>query len=243
MLAVLQYGAQLSCPAVAGAFLGIVPLVVSQGSPMQRSALPLLRQLQRAGAVEAATDAASTRAFSAGAFSFSSTLDAPTSALSGSVSLNVKQGKGPKGVEVSVKVGSASASAKYSPADLRKLAAKKLTLAEVARVSVLHSSLMDYLLRLSHERYSVLANWPDFTKVYGKDYYYRAHPEDLKKFYELVDEFHRMYDVVTEFDSLSGLASQLVPGYRKRRQNVVHPALGPTVADAAVTQFLLAHAK
>lgn len=28
----------------------------------------------------------------------------------------------------------------------------------------------------------------------------------------MVDEFHRMWDVVTEFGSLSGLASQLVPG-------------------------------
>lgn len=46
---------------------------------------------------------------------------------------------------------------------------------------------------------------------YGKDYYYRAHPEDLRKFYGMVDEFHRMWDVVTEFDSLSSLASQLLP--------------------------------
>lgn len=59
--------------------------------------------------------------------------DAPTSALSGSVNLSVKQGKGAKGMEVSVAVGPASARAKYSAADLRKLATKSLTLAEVAR--------------------------------------------------------------------------------------------------------------
>lgn len=62
-----------------------------------------------------------------------SALDAPTSALSSAVNLSVKPGKGPKGVEVSVSVGSASARTKYSPADLRKLAAKKLALADVAR--------------------------------------------------------------------------------------------------------------
>jgi hypothetical protein len=33
----------------------------------------------------------------------------------------------------------------------------------------------------------------------------------VRKFYALVDEFHRMWDVVTEFDSLSNLASQMVP--------------------------------
>lgn len=55
------------------------------------------------------------------------------------------------------------------------------------------------------------------TPQYGKDFYYRAHPKDLKKFYELVDEFHRMYDVVTEFDALSGMAAQLVPGEGKER--------------------------
>jgi hypothetical protein len=39
----------------------------------------------------------------------------------------------------------------------------------------------------------------------------RAHPEEVRKFYALVDEFHRMWDVVTEFDSLSNLATQMVP--------------------------------
>lgn len=39
----------------------------------------------------------------------------------------------------------------------------------------------------------------------------RSHPEEVRKFYQLVDEFHRMWDVVTEFDSLSNLATQMVP--------------------------------
>jgi hypothetical protein len=51
---------------------------------------------------------------------------------------------------------------------------------------------------------------------YGKDYFYRAHPEDLKKFYAAVDEFHRVYAVVTEFDSLNGLAADLLPGEEAR---------------------------
>lgn len=33
----------------------------------------------------------------------------------------------------------------------------------------------------------------------------------MRKFYKLVDDFHRMWDVVTEFDSLSNLATQMVP--------------------------------
>ena len=59
--------------------------------------------------------------------------------------------------------GSASAKAKYDIASLRKLAAKELTLHEVARVSVLHSSILDYLVKLANERYNILASWPDFT--------------------------------------------------------------------------------
>ena len=59
--------------------------------------------------------------------------------------------------------GSASAKAKYDVATLRKLAANPLTLHEVARVSVLHSSILDYLVKLANERYNILASWPDFT--------------------------------------------------------------------------------
>jgi hypothetical protein len=173
-------------------------------------------------------------------------------------------------------LGSSSAKAKYDVSSLRKLAAKELTLHEVARVSVLHSSILDYMVKLANERYDILASWPDFTTAvrrdgpilraarlwlskeflgffhhlhqiwgkkhqwsplcfgsqlfplspqhsspssrpfvllqYGKDFYYRAHPEDLKKFYAAVDEFHRIYDVVTEFESLNGLASEVIPG-------------------------------
>lgn len=139
--------------------------------------------------------------------------------------------------------GKAAVKAEYDASSLRALSATPLALADAARVSVLHSSLQECLLRLAHERYSLLAQWPDFTKLYGADYYYRAHPEDLRKFYALVDEFHRMWDVVTEFDSLSGLAQQLVPAARRKRLNVIHPAVGPTSANGAVAAFLLAHAK
>lgn len=105
--------------------------------------------------------------------------------------------------------------------------------------------------------------------------------------------FHAAYDALTEFESLNGLAAEMVPGgwpwkgflmledscgrgmqrteylraglrpswctqqgqacqpcnpcshagFRKRRQNVMGPAVGPTLGNAAVAQFLLAHAK
>jgi len=41
-------------------------------------------------------------------------------------------------------------------------------------VSVLHASFMEYLLRLANERYNLLAQWPDFSTMFGKDYYYRC---------------------------------------------------------------------
>lgn len=46
-------------------------------------------------------------------------------------------------------------------------AATTTALVDVARVSVLHASFMDYLLRLAAERYAVLAKWPDFTSAVG----------------------------------------------------------------------------
>lgn len=137
------------------------------------------------------------------------------------------------------RAGNASAKTKYDVATLRRLAASPLTLHEVARVSVLHSSVLDYLVKLANERYNVLASWPDFTTAFGKDYYYRAHPDDLKKFYAAVDEFHRIYDVVTEFDSLNGLASEALPAYLTKRMNTIHPAVGPSTANGVLTQFLL----
>lgn len=199
-----------------------------------QTALPILRQLQRAGAEAGA----SVRAFSTlGNFVFSGLQDAPVSSLSSSINVSVS-GKG-KNVDVAVSAGSASVKAKYSAAALRKLATKELALVDVARVSVLHASFMDYLVQLANDRYQILASWPDFTTAYGKDFYYRAHPEDLKKFYAAVDEFHRIYDVVTEFESLAGLASELTPAYRKKRQSTIHPAVGPTTSNAVLTQFLL----
>lgn len=39
----------------------------------------------------------------------------------------------------------------------------------------------------------------------------RSHPEEIRKFYGLIDDFHRMWDVVTEFDSLSYQATQMLP--------------------------------
>lgn len=36
---------------------------------------------------------------------------------------------------------------------------------------------------------------------------------------------------------------QKLAAYRKRRMNVVHPAVGPALSNGVVTQFLLAHAK
>lgn len=206
---------------------------------MMRRALPLLQQFSTAGA---AVEATAARTYSSlGNFTFSGAQDAPSASLSNNIKVSASN-KG-KNVEVSVSAGSASARAQYSAADLRKQSAKAIQLAEAARVSVAHSSFVDYLLRLSAERYAVLAQWPDFTSAYGKDFYYRAHPEDLKAFYAAVDSFHNAYDTLTEFESLSQLAAELQPSYAKRRQNILGPAVGPTTANAAVAQFLLAHAK
>nr|6RD4_7 Chain 7, Mitochondrial ATP synthase associated protein ASA7 [Polytomella sp. Pringsheim 198.80]6RD6_7 Chain 7, Mitochondrial ATP synthase associated protein ASA7 [Polytomella sp. Pringsheim 198.80]6RD9_7 Chain 7, Mitochondrial ATP synthase associated protein ASA7 [Polytomella sp. Pringsheim 198.80]6RDA_7 Chain 7, Mitochondrial ATP synthase associated protein ASA7 [Polytomella sp. Pringsheim 198.80]6RDC_7 Chain 7, Mitochondrial ATP synthase associated protein ASA7 [Polytomella sp. Pringsheim  len=170
-------------------------------------------------------------------FTFSGLQDAPVAALSGSIKLNVaaKAGK----AEVTVAAGAAKAATQVSAAALRKLSGSKISLAEVARISVLHSSIQNYLLSLSNERYQLLSQWPDFTTMYGKDFYYRAHPEDLKKFYDAADEYYKLYETVTEFDSLSALASQVVPNYAARRRSTVHPAIGSTVADGAFTNFLL----
>ncbi|GLI69696.1 hypothetical protein VaNZ11_014385 [Volvox africanus] len=207
---------------------------------MQRSA-EIVGVLHRAGAILGAPSAARNLSTLVEKFTFGSPLDGPTSSLANSVKVSAKGTA--KGVDVSISAGPGSVKASYTPSDLRKVAAVPLVLHDVSRISTAHSAFMSYLLSLTHARYSVLASWPDFTKAYGKDYYYRAHPDDLRKFYSMVDEFHRMWDVVTEFGSLSGLAGQLLPGYRVRRQNTVHPALGPATADSAVVQFLLTNAK
>lgn len=54
-----------------------------------------------------------------------------------------------------------------------RLGASPMTLYEATRVSVLHASFMEHLLSLAHERYNILAQWPDFSTMFGKDYYYR----------------------------------------------------------------------
>jgi hypothetical protein len=41
-------------------------------------------------------------------------------------------------------------------------------------VSVLHASFLEHLLRLAHERYSLLSQWPDFSSALAKDVYYRC---------------------------------------------------------------------
>eukprot|EP00798_Chlamydomonas_sp_ICE-L_P021167 gene21167-28063_t len=195
---------------------------------------PFLRQLQSAGAAEVV---GGTRAYTTlGNFVFSSTADAPVSSLSSAIKVVAKGGKN---VEASVSAGGASASAKYPVSAMRKLAATPTELVDAARISVLHSSVMDYLVKLSNDRYNVLASWPDFTAAYGKDFFYRSHPEDVKKFYAAADDFHRMYDVVTEFESLGPLASELLPAYHRKRMNTIHPAAGPATGNTVATQMLL----
>lgn len=57
------------------------------------------------------------------------------------------------------------------------------------------------------------ADWPIMSELVliHSLHLYRSHPEEVRKFYALIDEFHRMWDVVTEFDSLSHLATQMIP--------------------------------
>eukprot|EP00775_Hariotina_reticulata_P008193 gene8193-8384_t len=209
---------------------------------MQRAG-SVLRVLQQAAAAtsNAVENSAVKTSRTLSTYTFSSFGDAPPAAGSSAISLKVS-GDG-KTVSVDVKAGKAAAKASYAANSVKKLQAEPLTLYEASRVSVLHASFMEYLLRLANERYNLLAQWPDFSTMFGKDYYYRSHPEEVRKFYALVDEFHRMWDVVTEFDSLSHLATQMVPAYRKRRMNVLGPAVSPTVADGIVTQLLLAKVK
>lgn len=209
---------------------------------MQRAglALRLLQATAAPGAsLEAAAAAGSSRAFTS--YTFSSVADAPPPAGSSAISVTAKGDA--KAVSVDVKAGRASARASYAPSSIRKLQATPLTLYDTPRVSVLHASFMEHLLRLVHERYSLLAQWPDFSMAFGKEVYYRSAPEDLRKLYSLIDDWHRMWDAVTEFDSLSHLATQMVPGYRKRHMNVLGPAIGPTTANGVVAAFLLGHAK
>jgi hypothetical protein len=142
-------------------------------------------------------------------------------------------------VDATVAVGGAKATVSVTEDSIRAAQGTPTQLHEVARISVLHSSLQKHLLRLLQERFSVLAQYPDFAQYFGKDYYYRAHPDTVGDFYALVDEYHRMYDTATEFESLSHLALDLIPAHRARLLNPVHPAITPTTANSAVTAFLL----
>lgn len=65
---------------------------------------------------------------------------------------------------------------------------------------------------IRHSNNNVHLFYASLCLQYGKDFYYRAHPEDLKKFYAAVDEYHAAYDALTEFESLNGLAAQMLPG-------------------------------
>lgn len=146
-------------------------------------------------------------------------------------------------LEVAVSAGGASAKATYSPAALRRAADSPVELAETPRVSVLHSALLDALLRQSHARYQQLSAWPDFGKFLGRDdYYYRAHPEDVKKLHALADDFHRAYESVADAEGLAHLATGLVPEARRRRMSTLGPAVGPTVGSAAVARWFLSRA-
>jgi hypothetical protein len=55
-----------------------------------------------------------------------------------------------------------------------RLQASPLTLYAAPRVSVLHASFMEFLLATAHERYALLSSWPDFSTMFGQDYYYRC---------------------------------------------------------------------
>jgi hypothetical protein len=206
---------------------------------MQRAVPSLLQAFAGSAGVLPGSTCQTARALSS--YTFSSFTDAPSAA--GSSAISVKASSDGKTVTVDVKSGKATAKASFAANSIKQLQASPITLYEASRVSVLHASFMEYLLHLANERYNLLAQWPDFTKMMGKDYYYRSHPEEVRKFYSLIDEFHRMWDVVTEFDSLSHLATQMVPTYRKRHMNVLGPAVSPTIANGVVTQFLLAKAQ
>lgn len=81
-----------------------------------------------------------------------STEDAPTSSLSSAIKVSASTAG--KNVTASVTAGSASAKASYGASDVRNLGADSIALRDVARVSVLHSSFVDYMVKLSAERYA-----------------------------------------------------------------------------------------
>lgn len=182
------------------------------------------------------------RALSGGSFAFfagSGDAAVPVSPA-GSSSVRVSAKGSGANIEASVSAGGAAAKAAYPSAALRRLADAPLELAETPRVSVLHSALLDALMRQAHARYQALSSWPDFSKMLGRDdYYYRAHPQDVKKLHALADDFHAAFSAVADAEGLSHLATGLVPEARRRRMSALGPAVGPTVGNAAVARWFL----
>ena len=186
-----------------------------------------------------------TRTISSGAFSFfaGSGDTAVPVPPAGSSTIRVTTKPSATGLEVSAAAGSATVRASFPSSSLRRQADSSLELSETPRVSVLHSALLDALMRQAHARYAQLAQWPDFARYLGKeDFYYRAHPQDVAKLHALADSFHNAYEAVADAEGLAHLATGLVPEARRRKMGSLGPAVGPTVGNAAVARWFLAKA-
>jgi hypothetical protein len=186
-----------------------------------------------------------TRPLSSGAFAFfaGSGDGAVPVPPAGSSSIRVSAKPNGSALEVAAAAGAASVRASFPASALRRQADAPLELAETPRVSVLHSALLDALMRQAHARYAQLSAWPDFSRYLGRDdYYYRAHPEDVKKLHALADGFHAAYEAVADSEGLAHLATGLIPEARRRKMGSLGPAVGPTVGNAAVTRWFLSKA-
>lgn len=212
---------------------------------MQRQAASLLARVAQQTQQQTTTQAQATRALSSGSFAFFAGAGDAAVPVPAAGSSSVRVSTKPSGanLEVSVSAGGSSVKATYNPAALRRAADAPMELAETPRVSVLHSALLDALMRQAHARYQQLSSWPDFSKFLGRDdYYYRAHPQDVKKLHALADEFHKAYESVADAEGLAHLATGLVPEARRRRMSTLGPAVGPTVGNAAVARWFLSRA-
>jgi hypothetical protein len=159
---------------------------------------------------------------------------------SSSVRVSAKPGGAGGAVAVEVSAGGATCRASYPSSSLRRLADNPMELAETPRVSVLHSALLDALMRQAHARYASLSSWPDFSKFLGRDdFYYRAHPQDVAKLHALADSFHSAYEAVADSEGLGHLATALVPEAKRRKMGSLGPAVGPTAGNAAVARWFL----
>lgn len=216
---------------------------------MQRQAASLLARVamqQEAACCSSNIAGAPARSISSGAFSFfaGSGDGAVPVPPAGSAAVRVTaKPSASGGLEVSAAAGSATVRASFPSSALRRQADSTLELSETPRVSVLHSALLDALMRQAHARYAQLAQWPDFSRYLGRDdYYYRAHPQDVAKLHALADSFHNAYEAVADAEGLAHLATGLVPEARRRKMGSLGPAVGPTVGNAAVARWLLAKA-